>query len=203
MPKMKSIRTARRRARFLQVLSECALVACAAAAAGAARGSFYNWRYEDPQFADDWDRALAEGIALLEDEAIRRARDGVTIPVFYGGKEVGAIRRPSDALLMFLLRAHRPERYRERPWVAGGGPYRTVSGGFGVPLSDGRRPWEMSEAELDREIEALLAGAGLAIVPAEDGGEAGDAPGGRAGSGSPGAGLPALPPPDEAGEVAE
>jgi hypothetical protein len=59
----------------------------------------------------------------------------------------------------------------------------------------------MSEAELDREIEALLAGAGLAIVPAEDGGEAGDTPGGRAGS--PGAGLPALPPPDEASETAE
>lgn len=172
MPKMRSIRTARRRARFLQVLSECALVSCAVAAAGAARGSFYNWRYDDPQFADDWDRALDEGIALLEDEAIRRARDGVTIPVFYAGEEVGAIRRPSDALLMFLLRAHRPERYRERPWVAGGGPYRAVSGGFEAP---GRRLGEMSEAELDREIEALL----------------------------PGAGPPALPPPDEAGETAE
>ncbi len=172
MPKMRSIRTARRRARFLQVLSECALVSCAVAAAGAARGSFYNWRYDDPQFAADWDRALDEGIALLEDEAIRRARDGVTIPVFYAGEEVGAIRRPSDALLMFLLRAHRPERYRERPWVPGGGPYRAVSGGFEAPLSDGRRPGEMSDAELDREIEALL----------------------------PSAGPPALPPPDETAE---
>ncbi len=199
MPKKQSIRTARRRARFLDVLSECALVSCAAASAGAARGSFYNWRYEDPEFADDWDRALAEGIALLEDEAIRRARDGVTIPVFYAGKEVGAIRRPSDTLLMFLLRAHRPERYRERPWAAAGGPYRAVSGGFGAPPpGDGRQPWEMSDAELEREIEARLAGAEPAVSPAADGGEAGDAPGGRVGSG-----LPALPPPGEAGEAAE
>ncbi len=103
---------------------------------------------------------------MLEDEAIRRARDGVTIPVFYAGKEVGAIRRPSDTLLMFLLRAHRPERYRERPWVAAGGPYRAVSGGFGAPPpGNGRQPWEMSEDELDREIEALLPGAGPPALP--------------------------------------
>ncbi len=156
MPKMKSIRTARRRARFLAVLAECALVARAAGAAGAARGSFYRWRYEDPTFAADWDRALAIGILTLEDEAIRRARDGVATPVYYGGKRVGMTRKPSDALLMFLLRAHRPGLYRERPWAG--------AWASGNPIG-GRRPDEMSDEELDREIETRLARAGLALVP--------------------------------------
>ena len=44
-------------------------------------------------------RALEEGIDLLEDHARSRAMDA---------------ERPSDALTMFLLKAHRPVKFRER-----------------------------------------------------------------------------------------
>ena len=34
--------------------------------------------------------------------------------MFYKGAVCGHVRRYSDTLLMFLLKAHRPEKYRER-----------------------------------------------------------------------------------------
>jgi hypothetical protein len=52
-------------------------------------------------------------VGALEDEALRRAVEGVEEPVYQGGKQVGVIRKYSDALLMFLLKAARPEKYRE------------------------------------------------------------------------------------------
>jgi hypothetical protein len=48
----------------------------------------------------------------LEDEAVRRAYEGVERPVFQGGKQVGVVREYSDTLLIFLLKALRPEKYR-------------------------------------------------------------------------------------------
>src|SRR3546814_13265486 len=41
-----------------------------------------------------------------------------SVPHFHQGRVAGTVRKYSDSLLMFLLRAHRPDRYRERP--AGG-----------------------------------------------------------------------------------
>jgi hypothetical protein len=49
----------------------------------------------------------------MEEEARRRAVEGTKKPIFYRGQVVGHIRDYSDVLLMFLLTAHRPERYRE------------------------------------------------------------------------------------------
>jgi len=50
----------------------------------------------------------------LEAEAWRRAVEGVEKPVFQGGVQVGVIREFSDSVLMFLLRARKPEVYWER-----------------------------------------------------------------------------------------
>ncbi len=47
----------------------------------------------------------------IESEAHRRAVDGVDVPVFHGGVQVGAIRRYSDALLALLLKRWRPHVY--------------------------------------------------------------------------------------------
>ena len=50
---------------------------------------------------------------VLIDEATRRAVDGVEEPVdFYKGKAGGTVNRYSDNLLMFLIKAKRPE-YRD------------------------------------------------------------------------------------------
>lgn len=54
------------------------------------------------------------GVSALEDEAHRRAFDGVDEPVFYKGEDCGAVKKYSDTLAIFLLKAHAPEKYRER-----------------------------------------------------------------------------------------
>lgn len=68
-----------------------------------------------------WETALDEALRSatiqaeqLESEAIRRAYEGVDKPVFYKGKECGAIREFSDTLMMFLLKGMMPAKYRDR-----------------------------------------------------------------------------------------
>lgn len=73
-----------------------------------------RWLQQDPQYAEAWADARDALADSLEEEAIRRARDGVTRPVFQGGLQVGQTTEYSDALLMFLLKGMRPEKYRER-----------------------------------------------------------------------------------------
>lgn len=73
-----------------------------------------RWLRQDPQYAEAWADAQAALADSLEEEAIRRARDGIERPVFQGGMEVGRTTEYSDQLLMFLLKGMRPEKYRER-----------------------------------------------------------------------------------------
>lgn len=61
----------------------------------------------EPDRADD----LALAVAALESEAVRRALEGVEVPVFHQGRECGSTVKHSDTLLMFLLKTLRPERY--------------------------------------------------------------------------------------------
>lgn len=103
--------TARRRARFLDHLRRCANVSAAARSAGMSRSSAYTLRRTDEAFAAGWDEALEEACDALEEELRRRAMEGVERPVFHGGRPCGVIRNYSDQLGMFLLRAHRPERF--------------------------------------------------------------------------------------------
>ena len=66
---------------------------------------------------------------MLEAEARRRAAIGVDEPVFYKGEVVGHIRKYSDTLLMFLLKAHWPEKFRENVSID-----QRVSGRDGGPV---------------------------------------------------------------------
>jgi hypothetical protein len=74
----------------------------------------YDWLARDARFKAQYDDARTDAADALEAEAWRRAHDGVDEPVFYQGAVVGAIRRYSDSLLMLMLRAARPEKYRDR-----------------------------------------------------------------------------------------
>ena len=76
-----------------------------------ARGAVEHRRLADADFAEAWDDPYQAGNDRLEDEAHRRAVDGVAKPVMYRGEVVGEVREYSDALLMFLLRGRRPDRY--------------------------------------------------------------------------------------------
>lgn len=77
---------------FCQALAAGKSVAAAAAAAGIARRTAYNWR-EDITFAADWDEAWEAGTDKLEDLALQAAEAG------------------SEKLLLALLKARRPQRY--------------------------------------------------------------------------------------------
>jgi hypothetical protein len=74
-----------------------------------------------------FDEAHEDALDALEEEARRRAVDGVLEPVYQGGEKVGTIRKYSDALLMLLLKGKRPDTFRERHEVTGknGGPLHT------------------------------------------------------------------------------
>ena len=120
------------KAAFLDELRESANVTVAARAVGITLGTAYKHRREDALFAERWQEALDEAVDMLEHEAHRRAFHGVDEPVYYQGLEVGAVRKYSDSLTMFLLKAHRPDKYRERSEVK-----QELSGG--VQLNDTTR----------------------------------------------------------------
>ena len=96
---------------FLDNLAEGAPVRAAAQRAEVGRSTVYERRTTDAEFAEAWDDAYEAGNDRLEDEAHRRAVDGVEKPVMYRGEVVGSVREYSDALLMLLLRGRRPDRY--------------------------------------------------------------------------------------------
>ncbi len=111
---LKPATRARRKKKFLEALEENGgFVTQAAEAAQVARSVVYDWRNEDEEFARDWEAAQDRGLIVLEEEAYRRGVRGVKKPVFQQGKRVGHVQEYSDALLIFMLKARAPERYRD------------------------------------------------------------------------------------------
>lgn len=122
--------TPKKRAKFLQCLIDTGNVSRAAASIGISRTRMYELKKEDEAFAQAWDEAVDIGIDHLEEEARRRAYQGTDKPVFYQGYQCGTIREYSDTLMIFLLKAHRPDKFKERVvnehTGEGGGPIRRV-----------------------------------------------------------------------------
>ena len=98
---------------FIEALRRTGNVTLAARYAGRSRNQAYHVRRRSEDFAAQWDEALEEGTDLLDAEARRRAVTGIDKPVYYKGEVVGSITKYSDRLLMFLLRAHRPQKFRD------------------------------------------------------------------------------------------
>jgi hypothetical protein len=113
MPKRKPKFTKARQAEFIEQLRRCGNVSEAARLIGVPRPTVYDQRERDEEFASAWTDAIAEAMDGLEAEARRRAVDGYEQEVFYGGKRCGTVRKYSDGLLTFLLRAHRPDLFQE------------------------------------------------------------------------------------------
>ena len=113
---------------FLTVYAELGNVKAAAQAAKVARRSHYYW-LEQPEYAVAFASVREVAVECLEAEVRHRAVEGVEEPVIYRGKlcyqkdldpETGEMRttgkllttrRYSDTLLIFLLKAARPEKY--------------------------------------------------------------------------------------------
>ncbi|MEL6300271.1 MAG: hypothetical protein AAFV47_09185 [Pseudomonadota bacterium] len=97
----------------------------AADLAGYARRSIYRWiedHENNPGFKEEFESAREIGawcrLDELREESRRRAVDGWDEPVFYEGKQVGAKRKYSDALLIAELKRH-DKGYIDRLQVSG------------------------------------------------------------------------------------
>jgi hypothetical protein len=143
-------------------------VTSAAGAAHIERKTAYLARDRDPAFRARWADALDAAADRLEEEARRRAHDGVDEPVIYQGEPCGSwvdaagnvvskdtpsarlvpltVKKYSDGLLMFLLKACRPEKYRERQDVA-----LTGQGGWAGPAG-GDAPGQRTRSRRPRRL---------------------------------------------------
>ena len=97
---------------FLAELSIDGNVSRAARKAEIDRVQIYRWKDADAKFSKDWDEHKRIGDHALEDEATRRAYEGIDVPVTIAG-EREVIKRYSDSLLMFRLKGIFPEKYRD------------------------------------------------------------------------------------------
>lgn len=107
-------RTLERRKRFLEALDQArGNVSNACEAARIGRQTAYDWRNGEDSFRSEWDAVVDKHMDALESEIYRRAHKGTEKPVFYQGEQCGSILEYSDTLAMFILKGHRPEKYRE------------------------------------------------------------------------------------------
>lgn len=84
---------------------------------GMHRATWYRWIEEDPDFAQAVAEAEQEVLDIDKAEVRRRAVEGVDEPVgWFRGEPGGYVRKYSDNLLMFRVKAKDPE-YRDRQTV--------------------------------------------------------------------------------------
>lgn len=91
--------TEARKAKALAQYRRFGSVSSACAAAGIARRTFYNWLEQDREFAGLLQDARDDVADELEEAAMRRAMGG------------------SDRMIIFLLKANRPWKYRENATI--------------------------------------------------------------------------------------
>lgn len=125
-----------KRTAFLAAYAKSGNITAAAKSAKCHRDSHYEW-LQDPDYERAFALAHAEACELLEVEARRRAVTGVNEPVIYQGRQsyeaarnkdgtvkldpnTGeaipvplTIRKYSDVLLIFLMKAAMPHKYRD------------------------------------------------------------------------------------------
>lgn len=100
---------------FIEALADCGSVANAARMVGMSETSCYKLRRSPGAEGFDraWSVAIGTASKKLIDAAFERALIGSDEPVFdRDGRHVGRRLRQSDKMLMFLLRAYMPERFR-------------------------------------------------------------------------------------------
>src|SRR4030095_14184981 len=108
------LHTAAAKKRFLKHFADWGVVETAARYAGVHRNTVYKWQERDPAFSAAYHQGVEQSTEVFEAEAGRRAVEGVEKPVYQGGELVGHAREYSDTLLIFILKARKPEKYRDR-----------------------------------------------------------------------------------------
>jgi hypothetical protein len=115
--------------KFLDLYKATGNVTLAAHGAGTARSNVYARRDNHPEFAARMDEAHIEAVERLEAEAWNRAR------------------KTSDTLLIFLLKALKPEMYREniKITIEGGVSVETINQAILAMIAHGTDPTQAFE----------------------------------------------------------
>lgn len=102
-----------RQLEFIQALADSGCVDAACRAVGMSREAAYALRRRpDAQaFRLAWAAAKDVMVDRLDDAAMSRAINGVPIPIFHQGEQVGERRHFNERLTMFLLRYRDPVHY--------------------------------------------------------------------------------------------
>ncbi len=125
---------------FLAAYARCGSLRAAQEISGVNRWSHSaTWIKSDREYIEAFEQAKQMHVERLEEEADRRAMEGVSKPVFYKGAVVGYTVEHSDTLLMFRLNALAPEKYRYRQHVTADVTHHEA------------------DSQLDADIERLLA----------------------------------------------
>jgi hypothetical protein len=130
--------TIKNKACWLEVHRQTGIVTATCQATNIGRSTIYEWMHDDPDFAKAKLEAENEAIELLEAEARRRAFEGTEKPIYQGGKLAGKVREYSDTLMIFILKAKRPE-YRDKitnEITTPGGKAPTINVTFVAPNDD-------------------------------------------------------------------
>ena len=109
---------------FLMAYAHCGQLKRSCQAADLDHSMHYYWLKVDPAYRVAFAEAQSLAGSTLEEEAIRRARDGVTRTVYRGGEPIGEETIYSDTLLIFLMKGAMPAKYGDRVAHTGdqGGP---------------------------------------------------------------------------------
>jgi hypothetical protein len=117
---------------FLEAYAQWSNISYACKISGVARQNIYDWQEHDEHFSQAFKQAESAATERLEREAWRRAVEGSPYErtSYWHGEPVGTDRKIeySDQLLMLLLRARRPDLYRERVDVGVTQIVKTVAG---------------------------------------------------------------------------
>ena len=98
---------------FLKYLTQNGNVSKSAKKANIDRSYIYQLRKDDIEFSKKMIDARSIAFDLLEEEALKRALEGVNQKVYYKGEVVDSVKVYSDKLLLALLKANNPEKYAE------------------------------------------------------------------------------------------
>lgn len=149
---------------FLSAYSKSGALRASARKAEIDLSLHYYWLSHVPGYAGRFQEAYEKSIEYLEIEARRRAVKGVSKAVgWYKGVPGAYEKQYSDRLLMFLLEANKPDKYRRRLDITGkdGGPIAISAPTIDLdrlPIEKRRQLLEIFEGEgvLSPEDERLI-----------------------------------------------
>lgn len=161
---------------FLTAYVELGHIGQSATAAGVDRTTHYYWMREDPDYVGAFHLAEEMAASALEDEARRRALQGVKRLKFHKGDpiidpdtgEPYFEHEYSDTLLIFLLKSVYPEKFRER---------RDVNHSGSIDTGSDKSVNEQIAAEIEKAVQIRLREQATLIpaaatAAADDGGHA-------------------------------